>query len=315
MRSSSSLLVLLLAAPFAYGAGGRITALPDATVAGDTIRLGDVAAVEGPDATALAAVRLGPAPGAGESRMLDGQNVLDAVRRAGVDLASVTYTIPASIRVRRASQDVSEEVVRHGIQIFLGDALGAGAADAVLRSVDLPGAIRVPAGACSARVVAQPGRAVLGRMRFQVEILVDDRPVRTAWVTADVAVYGSVLVATRPVARGETIAAADVTVERRDLAEAGKGVLGAPEEAIGRVARAALVAWAPLRREQIETAADVHRGDLVLLVAERRGLRITVAGEVRENAGRGEQVHVFNRTSRKDLIGRVVDANTVVVDF
>jgi hypothetical protein len=36
---------------------------------------------------------------------------------------------------------------------------------------------------------------------------------------------------------------------------------------------------------------------------------------VKEDAGRGERVRIVNRASRKELIGRVRDAGTVVVEF
>ena len=44
-------------------------------------------------------------------------------------------------------------------------------------------------------------------------------------------------------------------------------------------------------------------------------LRITAPGEVREDAAPGEAVRVVNRTSQKSLVGRVLDASTVAVEF
>ena len=49
--------------------------------------------------------------------------------------------------------------------------------------------------------------------------------------------------------------------------------------------------------------------------AQRNGLRVTAPGEVRQDAGAGERVAVVNRTSGKSLIGRVVDRDTVAVEF
>jgi len=287
----------------------------DATATGPVIRLGDIALLEGPATATLGDVSLGPAPGAGESRTLEGARVLDALRRAGADFAEITYTIPPVIHVRRASQDVSEAAMRQILEKFLGEALGAGAADAELRSVELPGAIRIPAGAYTTRVVPPLDRPLLGRVRLEVEFAVEDRPVKSVWVTADIGLYGAVVVATRAVARGERLAAADLTTERRDLSAMGRGVLTEASEAAGRIARAPLVPYTPVRRDQLDLPADVHRGDVVLLVAERGPLRITAPGEAREDGTRGQQVHVLNRVSRKDLVGHVVDNTTVAVDF
>ena len=298
----------------AIAATGRISVPADVTAVGAVVRLGDVALLDGA-AAEFGDVSLGAAPAAGESRNLEGARVLDAVRRAGADLSEITYTIPATIRVRRASQDVSEAAVRQIIESFLAEALGAGAGDAVLRNVELPGAIRIPAGAYTARVVPPADRPLLGRVRLGVEFTVDDRPAKSIWVTADIGVYSSVVVATRAVGRGETLGAGDVAAERRDLSQLGRGIMTDPGEVAGRIARTPLVPYTPVRREQLDLPADVHRGDVVLLVAERGSMRITAPGEARDDATRGQQVHVLNRVSRKDLVGRVIDATTVGVDF
>src|SRR5439155_5176807 len=205
MRLSRSLafaaLFLLSLTPASVAGPGRITLPAEVTAAGQVIRLGDIAVHEGPATAALGELTLGPAPAAGESRTLEGARVLDALRRAGADLSEITYTIPPVIRVRRASQEVSEAAVRQILESFLGAALGAGAADAELRSVELPGPIRIPAGAYTTRVVPPVDRPLLGRVRLEIEFAVEDRPVKSVWVTADIGLYASVVVATRAVAR------------------------------------------------------------------------------------------------------------------
>jgi flagella basal body P-ring formation protein FlgA len=316
MRSWVSAVALaLLAALDAIAGTGRIVVPPEVTVQGQTVRLADVARLEGERAEALGNVVLGVAPAAGESRTFDGTLVLSTIRREAGSLDGLTYTIPASVRVRRAAQEISESAVRQVIEGFLAQMHGARAGDVVLRTVELPGPVRVPAGAWTARVLAPAGMALLGRVRLQVEFSLDGRPAKTVWVTADIGLYGPVVVATRPVGRGEVVSAADVTVDRLDLSQVTRGVVTDANDVAGRLARTPLVPYVPIRRDQLESPAAVHRGDVVLLVAERSGLRITAPGEVRNDAGLGEQVRVLNRVSRKDVVGRVRDASTVAVEF
>jgi flagella basal body P-ring formation protein FlgA len=286
----------------------------ESTVSADPVRLGDVAAIEGDDGR-LASVVVGKAPAAAETRVLDGQMILAAIRRETGDVDGLRYTIPAAVRVRRATQEVSEATLRQMVELFVADTLGTSADDAVVRSVETPGPVRIPAGTYTARVIPPASGTLLGRVRFQVELSVDQRPVRTVGVTADIGLFGPVVLARRPVARGEVLSDVDVSVERRDLSQLPRGVVGEPGDAVGKVARAALTPSAPVRREQLEAAMVVRRGDVVLLVAERGGLRITAAGEVRQDAAAGETVRVVNRASQKTLVGRVVDASTVAVEF
>jgi flagella basal body P-ring formation protein FlgA len=298
-----------------FAAGDRIDVRADAIVSGDVVRLRDVANLDGGAAVGLGDVVLSHAPGAGEARTIDGGGILQALWRAGLDPQAVTYSIPPIVRVRRAAQDVPEAAVRQALETFLADALGQGAEDATLRSVELPGAIRVPEGAYSVRVLPPPGVALVGRVRLQLELVVGDRPVKTVWVTADIARFGRIVVARRSVARGEVLAAVDLDVDRRDLSQLPRDLVTDPAEVAGKIARTALLPYAPIRNDQLTVPPTVHRGDAVMLVAERGGLRITTPGEAKEDAGRGERVRIVNLASHKELVGRVRDAGTVMVEF
>ncbi|HEV7730597.1 MAG TPA: flagellar basal body P-ring formation chaperone FlgA [Candidatus Binatia bacterium] len=320
MRSSRKRLGLaglacLWLACLGAGSGGRITVPAEVVVSEDPVRLRDIALLEGAAAEVVGDMVVVSAPGAGETRTIDGARLLASLQQAGIDLKTITYTVPTSLRVRRASQDVPEATVRGIVEDHVRDMLGAGADDAVLRTLELPGVIRVPAGAYTTRVTTPRGSALMGRVRLQVDFLVDDRVARTAWVTADVARFGEVAVPTRAVARGEVLTAADVSIDRQDLSQLPRNLVSAPEDLVGMVARASLLPWAPVRTEQVGRPTLVHRGDAVVLVVARGALRVTVPGEVRQDAAEGERVAVLNRSSGKNLIGRVVDRNTVAVEF
>lgn len=308
-------LAWLLGAVVAVGAdGGRLRIPPEAIVTADPVRLRDVAQLEGPAAEALADVVLGPAPRGAEVRLLDGSRILETLRRAGLSPA-VTYAIPATLRLRRATQEIPSAAVRGVVEEWLVGQLGDGAADARLVALDTHGPLVVPAGAWTATVTAPPGTDLRGRVRLELVLVVDGTPARTAWVTADIARFGEVVVATRDVAPGEAIRPGDLVLERRELSSVPRAVLTDLAEAEGAVARKPLRAWMPVARDQLGTPVVVHRGAPVLLVAERGALRVSVAGEARHDAGRGERITVTNRASGKAVVGRVVDAGTVAVGF
>ena len=108
MRSSRKLLIVLvsLAAPVFAGPSARMVFSPEVTVQGDVVRVRDLAALDGDAANQLADLTLTRAPSAGETRTLDGGFILGALYRGGMNPELVTYTIPAMIRVRRASQEI-----------------------------------------------------------------------------------------------------------------------------------------------------------------------------------------------------------------
>src|SRR5262249_44583375 len=155
--------------------------------------------------------------------------------------------------------------------------------------VDVPGGIRIPAGAFTTRVTAPAGQPLVGRTRLQVEFLVDGKSEKSLWVGAEIGVWGDVVVLRRGGGRGEGIAAGAVALDRRDLGQVPRGALTDVGEASGRVAKVPLSAFAPIRHDQLAAPAAVKRGDAVLLVATHGALSLSVPGEVMQDAAIGEQ--------------------------
>jgi flagellar basal body P-ring formation protein FlgA len=306
---------VLLASVAHGGDGGKIVVGRDVVVEGTIVRLRDVARLDGDAAEALADVELGPAPVAGESRMLDGRRVLDALVRGGLDASRVTYSVPPSIRVRRATQELTAASVRQLVEDELRRRLGADASGLVLRAVELPSPIRVPTGAWDAHLVLPPGAQLLGRTRVQLDVAVDGLPSRTAWLTLDVGRLADVVVATRPIAAGEVVGADALGLDRQDLSALPRDVVTDLAAVVGRTARTALVAYTPLRAAHVAASAAIKRGDTVQLVAERGPLRITALGEAKQDGAAGDRVSVVNRASGKVVMGRVLAANMVAVEF
>jgi flagella basal body P-ring formation protein FlgA len=70
-----------------------------------------------------------------------------------------------------------------------------------------------------------------------------------------------------------------------------------------------------LRANLVEMPPLVKRGDVVVIVAETKGLKITALGQVKKKGAMGDRIPVVNFESQKVLYARVMDANTVKVDF
>lgn len=306
---------LALAVVAGASESARLVVSADAVVQVDAVRLRDVATLDGTAADALGDVVLGRAANAGESRTFDGGYILGTLRRAGLDPAAVTYSIPPLVRVRRAGQTLDAAAFRPVIERWLETTLGAGARDAEVREVTVDNAVVIPVGSWEARVISAPRDSVAGRVRVQLEITAVDRPVRTVWLTADVARWVPVVVARRTVDRGTIVGRSDVDLERRELSTLPRDVVTDVAEVVGSALRQSVIPFAPIRREQLVSVPIVRRGDAVQIIAQHGAVRVSAAGEVRQDARRGEQVRVVNRTSQKELLARVIDGSTVEVAF
>mgnify|MGYP001825038479 FL=1 len=100
-----------------------------------------------------------------------------------------------------------------------------------------------------------------------------------------------------------------------DLEEKPDGVITDPGAVLGKRTRRAIGTQTPLRADLIELPPLVKRGDLVVIIAESNGLKITTLGQVKKRGRLGDRIPVANMDSKKILYARVIDSNTVKVDF
>ena len=111
------------------------------------------------------------------------------------------------------------------------------------------------------------------------------------------------------------ITEADVLLQKVDLTTVQSNLINRVEEVLGKRTKRAISAHAVLTTDRIELPPLVKRGDVVLIIAESEGLRVTALGEVRKRGCRGENIRVLNLDSKKTIYARVVDTDTVEVDF
>ena len=295
----------------AADSAGRVKVLPQATVAGAMVRLADLAALEGVGVD-FADLEICPAPEAGASRRISGQSVLTKLQDAGL-AESVAYTIPATVSITRAHQVVDEAALRPAIEAQLGSQLAPG--DRV-DEIDVQRQVRIPLGAYDIEADPPSTHATGGGFRrTDVRIVQDGVVTSTVPVRLKIATFGQVVVARQPITRGTILGEDDLRLEERRLDELPTTVLTDVASAIGREARVAIAAGKPLTLQGLANAVLVKRGDLVRVLVEKGGMRISVSGESMDTAGAGERVRVVNASSKRELVGRVVDHGTVSVVY
>lgn len=123
-----------------------------------------------------------------------------------------------------------------------------------------------------------------------------------------------VVVAARPLRRGEILQSQDLLLRYREVSRL-KEPLWHLQDALGRRVKRPLRLGNPLQNHQIELPPLVKRGEKVLIRAHSHGLLLTAAGEARQDGRAGETIEVRNNSSRKDILCRVVAPGLVKVEF
>ena len=300
-------------------AWGKTTlrALEKPSVHSEQITLGDVARIEGDDREMIERLRvieLGKAPAPGKMKEMSAYYIEMKIRRSGIDREELTLDLPEKIEVTRGAVEITPQRIENIVKGFILSKMRWDPKAVSIRFSAVEG-ITLPEGSVTHAVTPRQKENYLGTANLSVDFLVDGRPVKRVWVTAEIEVSEEVVVSNRSLKRFEVIGKEDVRLERINLAGLSPGFITDPGEVTGKRTTRAVEAGIPLRTAFLEMPPLVKRGDLVTIVAESAALRITTQGVVTESGCEGDMVKVINTSSRKELYARVLDARTVAIDF
>jgi len=291
---------------------------PEAEVRGPDIRLGEVAEIAcaetGPQRR-LEGLVIGKAPLPGRSRNISADYVRLRLRQLDIEAERMVLGGAERIEVSMPGVTVSEEQIRQIVTGFVKTSGIWGDAEVTVAKLTISADRTLPEGQTTYRVLPPRHMRSLATVPLSIVFDVDGRFQKTIRATARIAALAPVVAAARPIGRLKPITSDDLKMEKMDLAELPAGVMTEPDDIIGKRARRNIDAGDILRPDLIEMPPLVKRGDMVVIVAESEGFKVTATGEAKSDGLRGEQVKVVNLDSNKRFSARVVDKKTVRVDF
>lgn len=282
------------------------------TVRGEVVTLGDFFDDAGP----LADRPLFRAPDLGTTGPVAAARVVEMARDAGLTQADAGGLIEVSV-TRLARPVEAAEIARliavealrrpgHAEDVGIDDVDVAFDTPVEPRSADLRAA--EPVRLVSLSLVPQTGR-------FDALVQIDqgektDR-IRLRGILMETM---PVTVLTRSLARGDTIAADDLRVERQPRNRLTRGhVVVDPSEVVGLQARRPLRAGQTVVASEFMRPQVVARGDIVTLVYRTAALQITGRGQALQAGAVGDLVSVLNPQSKRTLHGTVTGHGLVEI--
>ncbi|MEJ2474584.1 MAG: flagellar basal body P-ring formation chaperone FlgA [Desulfobacterales bacterium] len=291
---------------------------PEAEVRGPDIRLGEVAEIACAETglqRRLEGLVIGKAPLPGRSRNISADYVRLRLRQLDIEAERMVLGGAERIEVTLPAVTVSEEQIRQIVTGFLKTSGIWGDAEVSVAKLTISADRTLPEGRATYRVLPPRHMRSLATVPLSIVFDVDGRFQKTIRATARIAALAPVVAAARPIGRLKPITSDDLKMEKMDLAELPAGVMTEVDDIIGKRARRNIDAGDILRPDLIEMPPLVKRGDMVVIVAESEGFKVTATGEAKSDGLRGEQVKVVNLDSNKRFSARVVDKKTVRVDF
>jgi len=324
-RSYSGLVFILAAAflwvwPAALGATQTavIRVHDQVEIDGDEVLLGQIAVIEGNDPgwiQQLKDIVIGRAPLPGKARQYDQQHLEMRLKQHHVDLAAVILKVPQVVEVTRSSIQIEEQELKQIVSDFILRNISRDNKTGRIKEIRVPQNVILPKGRVAYKVAAPRSSQLMGKCSIAVDFSVNGHSQKKVWATATIEILGPVVVTRKPLGRHKPITEDDIELQTMDLSDLPAAIVTDPGAVLGKRTRRAIGAQTPLRADLIELPPLVKRGDLVVIVAETNGLKITTLGQVKKRGRLGERIPVINMDSKKVLYARVIDSNTVKVDF
>jgi len=241
----------------------------------------------------------------GEQRILTPAEIRLRLAEIGLDPESEGWSWPHSLIVTRLSQVVStddliaagERAIRAQLDLLPGDA-------ATIAPVTNPRPLLAPIGDLTLDAFVRPPQLRGGLWIADIAGICDGRPAFDCTLRYRVRVTGPVLVARRPLRRGEALSPDDVVRQIRDISSLRGRPLRTDDDIHGRAARAASTGTI-LTDEVIEPIPAVRRGEPVIAVARIGAVCATARVLALADGAVGDTIRVRAGESRTEFLVRV----------
>jgi flagellar basal body P-ring formation protein FlgA len=175
--------------------------------------------------------------------------------------------------------------------------------------------VLLPPGALSHEVIAPEQAYRGGSLSATVVFLINGQEKKRIRISARVDLYADVLVASRFLQRHHELEEKDVQWVNRNVAILPNDIVTEMGDVLGRRTTLSINGQEVFRKGMVEFPPVIKRGDRVIMTIENRQFKITTWGETKDEGRRGDRIRLVNLSSKKEVFGRVLDANTVLVDY
>jgi flagella basal body P-ring formation protein FlgA len=306
MRGLPALAGICLAAASVQAALCHIT-LPDRIeVAGPTLVLSDIAAVDCPGLQALGEAALGDAAHFGMTRLIDVDRIRSQYLRTWDGLFVLTAPKP-HVQVTTVCDTLPNADLQSRLETLLaGEPMG----NRIERHATIlraPKVITLPRGEREVGLHFV-GLKRSGKVPLELRIGREGKVLRKIPVTADIRLKAPVAVVKTLVKRGEILTATHLAEEVREVTLASPGALPTLEQCLGKQAAMTLAPGRVVTLHLIDIPPLVRKGENAALIWQQGAVQVSVDAVVRRNGHGGEIIPVYNPANRK-MVRALVQGN------
>jgi flagellar basal body P-ring formation protein FlgA len=228
---------------------------------------------------------------------------------------SVSLNKASQLSVAAADQTIPEIKFRELFHEFICDSLGKDRSDVLLSRFKVTGNRSVEDGQLDFKIFQKSRSGTKGYVRLVAIVSVDGITKIEVGLAGWVDVFDDVVCTTRRIKKGEIISEKEVRLARKNVSRLSARVLMDIKPTVGLMARRDIKEGTCLKEFMLEKNPLVERGDVVTILVDTGGIRVTVPGMILERGYQGDFVKIRNSMSRKTIYARIINNSTAIVEF
>ena len=291
-----------------------ITLKESAKAKGFYLFLQDIAKIRGNKS--IGKIYLGETPPINEMNYYDRDFIASKMERQGFDPNKIIWKGAESVMVRTQAMTLSPQETSSMARDFLRFNLPWSSRDVKCDLLIFPTEmIYFPAPRKSLKITPRFKGTPKNRGRVSIEIVisVDGRQIRRFLLIFQVRVFQYVLITRHYIPRHRKIRKKDLRLKRLETTALRYPPLTNYTQLKYKQARYPLGANRILTTKDLEDSPVVRRGSKVTVIIHSGNLKVTVPAKALQNGRKGENIRVFNLSSRKTIKAIVVDNTTVTL--
>ncbi len=308
---------LAIVSSFAFAAGlPKVSAPAMITIAGEHVTLGALLKMQPADsllAAKFSTTLLTSTPTPGQTKTVNGSDILRRLEALGVTPARFAIAIPNEVVISRQSQAVTPgDIAAQVSQQFLPT---LGWKDAQLEKIDVVEDILLPAGEVEWRFQCSPHTDFARPFYLNINFAVRGEVVKRAFLRTVLSIHETVAVAAVELKTSQPVAENDIRWERQRLLSTQQRPLKDISFLRSRRPRMTILPGRVLTEDLFLSVPLVKRGDNVVLVYESDRVRLKAQAKSLAAGQLGQRIQVMNPDSGKVLLAEVTDVGTARVVF
>lgn len=210
---------------------------------------------------------------------------------------------------------LSEQEVRAAVDKFVQNKVEGRGWETVVRQLSMPQNIKVSKGIRDLELIAPPTWDGWGQVSVVLMVRVNGVIEKNFSIRLHVDARTDMVVANRQLLSGTVVSSDDLSIQKQDVSLANGRHVKSVEDVVGKKLRTTVRPGSPIKSDQLVKVPVIVNGQLVTIVLERPGLRISVAGKAKGAGGIGDLIRVQNLSSNKEIPAKILDGSTVEVGF